>query len=559
MMMGLRRAVCIVVLNLISQVGSAQPPAHSENDNRLSGRRHGIPSDLPTPANSQFELPKVPVSPSTTQIEGGYAIRRYAFSGNTMVDSEMLEKIAQEFTGQHVSVAQLEELRQRLTRYYIDQGYVNSGAIVPDKPLRDGVFHFQIIEGKLDELHISGQGRLRESYIANRLTQGADDPLNITQLEHNVRRLLADPMIAKVNGHLRPGNALGQAVLDVEVTRARPYQLSLFANNFRPPSVGAETLGVSGWVRNLTGLGDYLAMNFTLSEGSNRYSGTWNFPVNDYGTQVFFRFDEGSFSVVEEPLNAADINSQIHILEGGISHPVSISLDKQLTLGALFAVRENDTQLLGEPFSFVRGWDSGSNKATVLRLSQEYLQSFTRQSLALRSTFSVGLNALGSVQQRDRHNPDSEFFAWMGQATYTYRVMDNGAQVVVRGDVQLSDDPLLPLEQIAVGGYGSVRGYRQNQLVRDEGYSGTIEFQYPVFNQGSHRLILIPFMDYGRAWNHGEGSSYLHSVGIGFQWGFDRLHTDFYWGYPIKSAGLNRQNNLQDKGIFFQVWLDAFQ
>ncbi|BBA33576.1 putative outer membrane protein, OMP85 family [Methylocaldum marinum] len=52
------------------------------------------------------------------------------------------------------------------------------------------------------------------------------------------------------------------------------------------------------------------------------------------------------------------IDSKVHALEGGISHPVINNLRRRLTLGASFAVRETETELLGESFSFVPGVES---------------------------------------------------------------------------------------------------------------------------------------------------------------------------------------------------------
>jgi hemolysin activation/secretion protein len=46
-----------------------------------------------------------------------------------------------------------------------------------------------------------------------------------------------------------------------------------------------------------------------------------------------------------------------------------------------------------------------------------------------------------------------------------------GDQYVLRNDLQLAKDPLLPLEQFTVGGASTVRGYRENQLVKDKTHS----------------------------------------------------------------------------------------
>ena len=46
--------------------------------------------------------------------------------------------------------------------------------------------------------------------------------------------------------------------------------------------------------------------------------------------------------------------------------------------------------------------------------------------------------------------------------------------------LRLTPDPLLSLERFSLGGADTVRGYRQNQVVSDNGLLGGFELQIPV-------------------------------------------------------------------------------
>jgi hemolysin activation/secretion protein len=87
----------------------------------------------------------------------------------------------------------------------------------------------------------------------------------------------------------------------------------------------------------------------------------------------------------------------------------------------------------------------------------------------------------------------------------------------------LSNELLLSLEQIAVGGRYSVRGYRENQLVRNNAVIASLEWRIPIVKEKSWADVvqLAPFVDYGRAWNTPMETPYpddLTSVGIGLRW-----------------------------------------
>ena len=132
---------------------------------------------------------------------------------------------------------------------------------------------------------------------------------------------------------------------------------------------------------------------------------------------------------------------------------------------------------------------------------------------------------------------------------------------MVRADIQLSANPLLSLEQFAVGGSQSVRGYLENQLVRDNGADGSVEVRLPVWRNGLGEPIveLAPFSDLGGAWatkGPTPDPKYLASVGLGIRWAITQtINSQLYWGYALKDAG-NTGHDPQDYGIHFQLAAD---
>ncbi len=137
-----------------------------------------------------------------------------------------------------------------------------------------------------------------------------------------------------------------------------------------------------------------------------------------------------------------------------------------------------------------------------------------------------------------------------------------GRNYDLRGNLQLSNEALLPQERIAVGGVYSVRGYRENELVRDNGYSGSIEFHYPLFAmQGTYanQLTVFPFIDVGAGWNDRDNADYLNAIGIGMSWqGLKHFKADFYYAHDIRQAVPRASHDLQDDGIFFNLSMFSF-
>jgi hemolysin activation/secretion protein len=187
---------------------------------------------------------------------------------------------------------------------------------------------------------------------------------------------------------------------------------------------------------------------------------------------------------------------------------------------------------------------------------------------AARSRLSLGIDALNSTINEDKL-PDSRFLAWLGQVQWARRLTDWGLQVISRLDVQLTTQPLLPLEQIAVGGRYTVRGYRENQVVRDNALLTSVEARIPVVRNTwwADVVQLAPFIDYGYAWNTRFvtlAPRNLASVGLGLRWALTltspvllRPEFEIYWGVPLNNVKTSG-GNLQDLGVHLQFVLAAF-
>ncbi|MEO6172797.1 MAG: ShlB/FhaC/HecB family hemolysin secretion/activation protein, partial [Arenimonas sp.] len=522
------------------------------------------PDFLPTNPTDPFQLPPIEETRSSaidTSTAETLDIRLVQFRGNTVIAASELEAISAPYLGRAVNAGELEELRQKLSHYYVDRGFVNSGALLAKDAYNNGTLTFTIIEGRLKAIRVRGLDGLDEDYVLSRLSDDSQQVLNINTLRERFQLLLDDPLFARINARLMPDARFGDAILDIDVVRARPYQFNISANNYRPPSIGSETLGLSASIRNLTGYGDYLETRVQSSiEGHNdlRTSLAWNMPLNHRGTSISARLEHGRASVIEEPISILDIKSELDSRDIGLSHVVLETLNHKFTLGTNFIYQKNSTSLLGEPFSFILGVPDGVVKTDTWRLWQEYSYRTEVQALALRSNFSFVNNNVERIAGLPPSvQPDSQYLVWLGQAQYAKRVTDKGTQLILRGSVQYTRDNLLPLDRMSIGGVYTVRGFRENQLLRDTGAVFNAELNCPLYRNGSGSFELHagPFYDIGYGKNQSANASTLSSIGLFTKARWHGFTLDLAWAkrlsYP--SSINNGNSDLQDRGLHFQV------
>ncbi len=506
-----------------------------------------------------FELPPV-ASQKTDTVASSTTVRHITFRGNRIIPAATLDALAAPYLNRSLVAADIEDLRQRITRHYVDLGYVNSGAAIAANALRDDTLTLDIIEGRVATIRLKGLGRLHEDYIVGRLVQSDMEALNVDQLRERFQRLLDDPLFERMNARLMPGSQLGEAILDVEMARAQPYFLSIAANNYRPPAIGETAVNLSGGVRNLTGYGDLLEANLQHADGGlGRGNLSWQMPLNQRGTRLSLQLDYGSSSVIEEPMRVLDIKSTLDSKDLGLSQTLHETLRERFTLGVNRLWRENRTELLGIPFSFVPGEPDGITRARSWRFWQEYTHRTEQDALALRSTFSWVRNNLQDVPGLPgvSGQPAHGYRTWLGQVQYTRQIHSGGTQLVARGTLQTSSHHLLALDQLAIGGAATVRGYRENLMLRDTGMVLNVEVDHPlVHNPGvGLNLSVIPFYDIGRGRNRSETGESVSSVGVAlrnrWQGTFVDLAIAHRLSYPDSVDALH--GSLQDKAVHLQV------
>ena len=518
------------------------------------------PGTAPPPALTLPPAEGMPGTEPRLSTELRVFVRRFEILGVTVFSMEELDALAAPYAGRTIGSQELRELQDKLTLRYVDRGYINSGARIPDQIVENGVVRIEIVEGRLSRIDVSGNEYLRPDYVSSRVALGSGPPLNVKSLQSELLLLQQKPVIERVAAELVPGEVPGDAVLRVQVEERPPVFAALNLSNDRPPSIGGTHAVLVLGAPNLTGRGDAFSLAIGKTQGSSDVNASYSIPLTARDTTLSASYERVVAEVIEEPFSALDLQSVTQTYGLSLNLPLIRSPTRQVAIGAALQHRENRSKLLGVPFSFVPGSEDGITSITALRFLQEWVERQRDRAIAARSTISFGLKALGASTDTD---PDSRFIAWLGQFQWVENLNDRGLQAMVRGEAQVSSDRLLPMEQFAVGGLYSVRGYRVDQLVRDSGLVLSAELRAPLFADpiGVRNLQLALFADYGLARNKGGVNSTpndIGSVGLGLLWEpHPRVNAELYWGYRLRDVP-NPKYDLQDYGIDFAVNFQFF-
>ena len=556
--------ICVLLVatlscGIVDAQGPALPGGGAKGFQRPQDRLLEPQEDVtPLPDEPRLTLP--PIAPTPRQPdELAPGIRvfvdEFVFSGNTVFSDAELAAVAAPYVGREITSEELEEVRYRITLAYVNEGYVNSGAIIPDQRVVGGRIRIDVVEGVLGRIDVEGTKTLDPEFIRERLELGAGPPLNVNQLGERMQIIIQEPQIARINADLQPGERAGEANLVAKVEEANPYLLSFIVDNQLVPSLGDVRGVVQGRIYNMSGWGDVLNVEIEFAEGLKDFFGIYSRPFTPQGTRFYITGETESTKVVNE-FEFLDITSDFWTAGFGFSHPVYQTARDRLMLSLGLDYRQSQTFLLGRGFAFSPGVEpDGTSVTAPLRFSQEWLTRTREQIFAFRSTFSFGIDWLGATTNPSGL-PSGEYVAWLGQMQWA-RILDSrGTQVLFRADGQYTPDQLLPMEQFAVGGAQSVRGYPENTLVRDVGFSASVEIRYPVLSeQGRPTLQLAAFFDAGGAWNNDvptPNPEIIAAPGVGILWDpIPAVHAQLYYGYALEEVEF-AEDSLQTDGVSFQ-------
>jgi hemolysin activation/secretion protein len=467
--------------------------------------------------------------------------------------------------GQTVSLATLRNLADQITGWYFQQNYITSVAILDESTIADGVVTIQVIEGTIEEIRIDPPTRrVNPEYVRSRIALGIGKPFSQTKLEEQFRLLQLDPLFTKVEGTLRPGTKQGQSIVIVKVTEAKPLDVTLNTDNYSPPSIGSERLGVNAVYRSPIGLGDQLGASYYFSTrkgGSNYYDFNYQLPLNPMNGTLQLRTAINNVKVVQPPFDIFDIRGESELYEISYRQPLLRSLREEFALSLAFSVQNGQTFTFAGPTPFGIGPDADGNSQTrTIRFTQDYIRRDARGVWGLRSQFNLGIDVFDATINPDPQ-PDGQFFSWLLQIQRQQRLTPDNF-FIAQLDLQLTPDALLPSQQFVIGGGQSIRGYRQNVRAGDNGLRFSVEDRIVLQRDPDTKedlLQIAPFFDLGLVWNVDSNPNiiqrqkFVAGLGLGILWKpIPNLGVRLDYAVPLVDLE-DRGRNAQDDGFYFSV------
>ncbi|WP_375638857.1 ShlB/FhaC/HecB family hemolysin secretion/activation protein [Bartonella sp. AA16NXGY] len=495
---------------------------HSPTDN--FSRRYSEKQQLERIEKLRSLTPKRIKTPSEQNPEmllGGkqcFPIHAVVVEGVHHVKKRSISAVTEPYVGRCIGLVDIQLLIKKLTKVYLDQGYVTARFYIPDQDIKNSkTLKFVVVEGKLSEIYYNGSPASRYNNVVWSAFPGLQGHvLNMRDIEQGldqINRLSS----AHAQSELLPGREEGSTIVNINNHPDKTFKVTVSHDNMGQASTGYARYSAGLRVENILGMNDAWDFNYQRSEPdywggskqeghSNNISasvsipyGYWTFGLN--GTVYNYQsIIPGNFTDIE----TTGDSSELHASTSRVLYRDSVSLT---TLNLGLSYKRTNNYLLGNKI------EVGSRQYSVANFGI----SHSRQMLGGTWTFDVsylqGLPLFHSVKKHAPGAGDAEpqFAKFTGTLSVMTPFKVGGLDFILSNLLsgQYSPHNLLGAEQISLGGASNVRGTRESLLFGNNGFFSRNDLLLRTIPWSNHTTFkkvfgeLRPYvgLDYGRVFS----------------------------------------------------------
>jgi len=517
-------ASTLVILPGISGAATPQVPSSAQPGVIMNGIEQE--NAAPESSGAVIVLPKEENGKKNFSTKKQFILRRVVLDRPNLYRPEALPDMYKDLVGQKVSFADLNEVAERVTRKYREDGYIFSRAILPPQKIVDGVVHLRAIEGRIINVKLVGHYTDKNGLIqrlADQIKTGR--PANSREIERYLLLINDLPGIT-AKSFIKPSEEAGGGDLIIDIEE-KSFEGSASIDNRGSKYLGPYEGTLVGAFNDTLGMHDRTTFRGILTADTKelRFGDiTHEEQIGDNGAKITAR---AAFTGSKPGGNISDDDivgdSQMYDVEG--LYPLLRSRQYNFNLVGGVNALDSTTDLEGTQTQDDRVRTVRAGTRFDLTDSYKGVNQFEVMATQGLSILGATPNGLG----RSNAAADADFFKGDATATRVQQLPDLFS-LMVSGTGQATNKPLLASEQFSLGGPTYGRAYDVGEVTGDDGYAGVAELRYggPVpDNMILQSYQAYTYSDYGRVINKvtpvgEESSESLTSAGLGVRLNFQQ-------------------------------------
>ena len=451
---------------------------------------------------------KVEQEKSKQQAQGEvvtFQLNKIVTDPSAVLTEAELAAITKPYEGQQVQLSDIYAIVEKINALYTEKGYVTCRAFLPPQTITDGAVKLLLVEGRTGNTTVSGNKYTKTAYITKRLHLNQDEIANIKQLNKDLLLFNATNS-TQLRIMMKAGEKPGTT--DYEITAYEPKRdtWTIFEDNAGSDSSGQYRTGLFYNTKSLSGSCDALSVGTVISEGTKAANAVYSRSLGRSGTKMNLMYSSNSTKVVDgyyEDMIKGHANSYTI----GLVQPLLVNETTRTELSLDYSRQDSKTD-----------WLAGFRGNMVDDSVQDFTLGFAMTNYGTSHVFYQKHSYVRGYSEStpelfDRRTQNFGFYKLNAMYQKLYKA---GQMWNLRADAQWSgSEGMVSSRQFYMGGMYSVRGYKENFLGGDSGFTFSAEYAVPVINRNTNAF---GFFDYGHVYGNGQSDdqhNVLASVGLG--------------------------------------------
>ena len=447
-----------------------------------------------------------------------FELKKVEWNPSAILTQEELQAVTDAYIGRQITAKDLLEMTDKITALYREKGYMTCGAVL-NRRIHDGVAKIRLVEGRTENVSVSGNRSTRENYITGRLGLKPGEIANIAKLNKDLRWFHGTNDI-QLRVVIKPGAAEGTTDYEIIAFEPQNQTVTLYLDNDGYDNSGRWRQGIFYAMRSLSGYRDALRGSFIRSQGTKAWTMGYSIPLSQRGMRLELNYSGNRTKITNGELKNLGVRGKAQSFSLNWRVPFYITAHSRHETGLQYIYQTSKTD-----------WGYGSVSWTDDKINRviPYV-SFTHYG---NSSVFYHKHSFVFAKRRDIDgNSDSANLYRL--SSFWQKRYGGGQFWQARLEGQWSsEDNLASSDRFFIGGVTSVRGYEEGFIGGPKGMTANLEYHVPL--DKARRFSLFPFVDWGTISGvTGMEHRTLLSAGLGLEARYKQLYSTLSVGFPIK-------------------------
>ncbi len=482
-------------------------------------------------------------------------IDKLTIEDNTLLPDEFIAKLIAENEGERLGLEEVNNILGQLTNEYVNRGYIAARAYLPPQDITSGSLTVTCVEGELTDF--TGAIDPRNIAVKTAFPKLRGKVVNLRDLEQGIDQLNRLPS-NQATLDIRPGDELGDSYIELYNTPGKRWRVIQGVNNGGIPSTGEYQSSTTVQIDNPLRINDQFSAAYSV-DLSGKNDGGFSESVRasysvPYGRWLFDASASYSTYSTETRVERFDFASEGDTWSFGLGGSYLIHRDQFTKSTLLFGLNHSITE------NFLNGNKllASSRNITIGNIGFSHARPLKGGQLFFTFNYQRGLpffNAFGPEDRIDPGQPDGDFDIWTADISYlrqfTPEWMPETKPITWSSSffTHYTPDNVFASQQIGIGGQGSVRGFREENLLGQAGFFWRNELSWNLTSLAEPTQGLInqvnAFVAYDLGALYGpdrtdDRKGVIHGASAGIRFGGGKLNGEISVSQPVAAPDFIR-------------------